>query len=182
MTKTNRNLFRSMAGVKLDVGCGRNKQPGCIGMDYMPLKGVDIVHDIQKFPWPIPSHICTMVVLSHVWEHVEPKFRSRLMDELWRVMRHDGQLFLSAPYAGTFLAHAHPEHYLCPNEATFTFYDPNFPLYYSGSYGLRRPWRIVRQDFNVTGCMEVLMEPYKDEKGKVWLPKELALKIKSLSA
>jgi predicted SAM-dependent methyltransferase len=181
MARTNEKLFAAMSGVKLDVGCGRNKQPGCIGIDFVKLPGVDIVHDLQMFPWPVPDHVCTMIVMSHVWEHIEPKYRGRLMEELWRVIRYDGQLFIAAPYAGTFLAHAHPEHYMCPNEATFTFYDPNYPLYYSGSYGLAKPWKIIRNDANYAGCIEVIMEPYKDKKGHVCLPKELESKIKSLS-
>jgi hypothetical protein len=173
MQKTNRKLFDRMAGVKLDVGCGPFKQKGCIGIDRVKLPGVDIVHDLQRFPWPIPSNVCAMIVMSHVWEHIEPKYRSRTMDELWRIIRPDGQLFISAPYAGTLLANSHPEHYLCPTELTFTFYDPGYPLYLSGSYGLVKPWKIVRNDPNMGGCIEVILEPYKDAKGRVCLPKEL---------
>jgi SAM-dependent methyltransferase len=177
----NKKLFDRAKGIKLDVGCGRNKQPGCLGIDRFPMPGVDIVHDLQRFPWPVPSGICSMIVMSHFWEHVEPRFRTPLMEELWRIIRPDGQLFIACPYAGTWLAHAHPEHYSCPNEATFTFYDPNYPLFWSGSYGRVKPWRIVRQDFNVAGCIEIVMEPYKTEKGKSWLPKECESAKKSFA-
>lgn len=178
----NTKLFEKMKSVKLDVGSGPFKQPGFIGMDRIKLKGVDIVHDIQKFPWPIPSNICSVILMSHVWEHVEPKYRSRLMDECWRIIRHDGQLLISAPYANTFLANAHPEHYLCPNELTFQFYDPDFPLFISGSYGMVKPWKLVRNEPNVAGCIEVILEPRKTEKGKECLTKDLVLKKKSLLA
>lgn len=168
----NKQLFSHMAGVKLDVGCGPNKQQGCIGIDRIKLPGVDIVHDIQEFPWPVPDNVCTMIVMSHLWEHIEPKYRFRLMDELWRIIRWDGQLFIAAPYANSFLANAHPEHYLCPNEATFQFFDPDYTLYMTGAYGMVKPWKIVRNDANFVGCIEVIMEPRKDKKGKIWLGKE----------
>ena len=37
---------------KLDVGCGEKKREGFIGMDILPLKLVDIVHDMNDVPWP----------------------------------------------------------------------------------------------------------------------------------
>ena len=58
--------------VNLDIGCGGNKQPGFIGMDKRPLDGVDIVHDLEVFPYPIPDGICNTVVGSHIAEHIVP--------------------------------------------------------------------------------------------------------------
>lgn len=67
-------------GVKYDVGCGANKIPGFIGVDIRPLPGVDIVVDLEKYPWPIPSESGSMVVCSHVLEHINPtKVDSRLI-------------------------------------------------------------------------------------------------------
>jgi len=59
-------------GITLDLGCGGNKQPGTIGMDIRPLEGIDIVHDIEKFPYPLPDGCCTLVYASHVIEHINP--------------------------------------------------------------------------------------------------------------
>ena len=114
----NEKLFKKASGIKLDVGCGLRKAKGFVGMDMWKHPGVDIVHDAQVFPYPIPDSVCHQIVVSHLWEHIEPKYRFPMMDELWRIMRHDGQLFLSCPYANSFLAHAHPAHYMCPNEAS----------------------------------------------------------------
>jgi len=79
----------------------------------------------------------------------------------------------AAPYVNTFLANAHPEHYGCPNELTFQFYDPGFELFKSGSYGMVKPWKLIRNEPNAAGCIEVILEPYKDVKGKACLPKGL---------
>ena len=61
------------AGIRLDVGCGRNKQPGWIGIDFQPLEGVDIVWDLTKFPWPLESSSVLVAQASHVLEHIPPE-------------------------------------------------------------------------------------------------------------
>lgn len=165
-----KKIFSKMSGCCLDVGCGLFKQKGFVGLDQVPHKNVDIQHDIQEFPWPVPDSICHKILLSHVWEHVEPKYRFQLMDELWRIIRYDGQLFIACPYAGSFLEYAHPAHYNCPNEATFQFFDPVFRLWHSCSYKKPLPWKIVSCEFCVGGNIELLLEPRKTEKGEMLMP------------
>ena len=162
----NMKLFKKASGIKLDVGCGLFKQKGCIGMDMVKHSHVDIVHDIQEFPWPVPDNICSQIIMSHIWEHIEPKYRFEVMDELWRIMRHDGQLFLAAPYANSFLSHAHPAHYMCPNEATFQFFDPEYELWHACSYKKPLPWKIISNNANIIGTIEIIMEPRKTKTGK----------------
>jgi len=158
-------LAKKHLGTRLDVGCGINKQKGYIGLDQFRHPGVDIVHDVQKFPWPVDTDSCFQVLMSHLWEHIEPKYRFRVMDELWRIIRPDGQLLLSAPYAGSWGDAAHPAHYGCPNEATFSFFDPDYPLYQACSYKKPKPWKLVRNSYDMRGCLEVIMEPRKNAKG-----------------
>lgn len=57
-------------GISLDVGCGPNKRKGSVGMDMHPFDGVDIVHDINVFPWPIPDDSCSLIIASHVLQHI----------------------------------------------------------------------------------------------------------------
>jgi predicted SAM-dependent methyltransferase len=154
-------LFRSKAGIRLDIGCGENKQPNFIGMDIRSIKGVDIIHDAQDFPYPIPNDCCLQVLLSHLWEHIEPKNRIKLMDEIWRIMKPDGQLLISVPYYLSFGAYQDPTHYPCPNEATFTYFDPKYPLY---QIYKPKPWKLVRNDYSMNGNLEVIMEAIKNGK------------------
>jgi len=151
-------LFKSKSGIKLDLGCSDHKQPNFVGMDIRPCKGVDIVHDASKFPYPIPTSTCLMVLMSHLWEHIEPKYRVDMMNELHRIMKPDGQLMIAVPYAASFGAHQDPTHYPCPNEATFTYFDPGYPLY---QVYQPRPWKLVRNDYQLNGCLEVLLEAKK---------------------
>ena len=36
----------------LDLGCGNNKIQGSIGMDFIKFNSVDIIHDLNVFPYP----------------------------------------------------------------------------------------------------------------------------------
>lgn len=60
-------------GIKLDLGCGACKQgKDWIGMDIRQEPGVDIVHNLEQFPYPLPDNSCSMVLASHVLEHMTP--------------------------------------------------------------------------------------------------------------
>jgi len=73
-------LKQKNQGVKIDIGCGANKIPSFVGVDIRPLPGVDIVADLEKYPWPIPSEVASLVSCSHVLEHINPtKVDSRLI-------------------------------------------------------------------------------------------------------
>lgn len=66
------DLLKQHSGIRLDIGCGEHKQPGFVGIDVRELEGVDIVHDITKFPWPLPDNSATVAMCSHLVEHIPP--------------------------------------------------------------------------------------------------------------
>ena len=153
-------LFIHKSSISLDLGCGESKRPNWIGLDKRALEGVDIVHDVQDLPWPIPDSICMQVVMFHLFEHIEPKYRIQVIDEIWRIMKPRGQLWLIAPYATSVGAFQDPTHYTCPNEVTFTYFDPNHPMY---QVYKPKPWELLRNSYKLIGNMDVLMEAVKDE-------------------
>lgn len=66
-------LIAAKGGISLDVGCGATKQgPEWVGMDLRELPGVDIVHDVNLFPWPLPDECALRSVCSHLVEHIPP--------------------------------------------------------------------------------------------------------------
>ena len=153
-----KSIFKDKRGFRLDIGCGENKQPNWLGMDKRKIKGVDIVHDAQVFPYPLEDECCFQVLLSHLWEHIEPKNRIDLMNEIWRIMKPDGQLLISVPYYLSFGACQDPTHYPCPNEATFTYFDPKMPLY---NIYKPKPWKLVQNNYTMNGNMEIILEKIK---------------------
>ena len=66
-------LLNEKGGIQLDIGSGANKQPGgYVGMDYRALPGVDIVHNVLTYPWPLPDESVIRAVCSHLVEHIPP--------------------------------------------------------------------------------------------------------------
>ena len=64
--------IKEKQGIMLDIGCGGAKQDGFVGMDIRPLDGVDIVHNVLKFPWPLEDNSVIQAVSSHLVEHIPP--------------------------------------------------------------------------------------------------------------
>lgn len=127
--------LRGKAGIDLDLGCGKKKDPAWVGMDIRAVEGVDIVHNLEDFPWPVPDDCCNNVLASHILEHIkpwklfDPAGGPCVMAEIWRVLKKDGKLLVSAPYGVSPGYLADPTHVKPLTEATFQYFDPRSELY-----------------------------------------------------
>ena len=152
-------LKENNLGIKLDIGCGANKQPGFVGMDIRPEAGVDIVQDLEKFPWPLPDNSVSFATCSHVMEHINPAQFGFIdfMNEIWRVMKPGAELATAYPYAGSPGFWQDPTHVNGITEVTWAYFDP---LDTSGLYHIHKPkpWKIKFSSWNPSGNMEVLLE------------------------
>ncbi|TMJ14881.1 MAG: class I SAM-dependent methyltransferase [Bacillati bacterium ANGP1] len=87
--------------VIIDLGCGAKKVPGAFGIDLIALAGVDLVHDLEATPYPLPESCADTIYLNHVLEHFEKPLP--LLEEVWRLARPDGQVLIRTPhYSGTY--------------------------------------------------------------------------------
>lgn len=130
LSKTVVDLLQARSGIKLDLGCGGYKQgPDWVGVDSRPLSGVDLVHDLESFPWPLPNECVHTVALSHLFEHIKPWLTLPFMAEIHRVCLPDAQVFISGPYGVGFHFVQDPTHCNPVNEATFTYWDSHNALW-----------------------------------------------------
>lgn len=149
-----RDLATVKKGILLDVGCRDRKETNWLGIDWKLHPGVDIVHDLEKFPYPLPDDSCITIKAAYVAEHISPKLFFSWMDEMWRMLKPDGQLVMSAPYAGSVGYWGDPTHINGITEITFQHFDPDLPLYASYS---PRPWRIEHAAWQVNGNIEAIL-------------------------
>lgn len=67
-----KQLLADKQGIRLDIGGGNNPQPGFVNIDILPLPAVDIVHNIELTPWPLPDNCVLTAIASHLFEHINP--------------------------------------------------------------------------------------------------------------
>lgn len=92
----------------LDVGCGGSKTPGSIGLDCRPFPGVDILHDVDRIPWPLQADSFDLVILTHIIEHVSDV--GRFLKEVHRVARDDAEVRIETPHFSSLESWRDPSH------------------------------------------------------------------------
>ena len=169
MTQKVEKIVKAKAGIRLDIACGANKQGAdWVGIDIQKLPGVDIVHDIETYPWPLPDSCVLISVASHIVEHINPaKFGFiNFMNEIWRITKPGGQLAIATPYAGSLGYYQDPTHVNPCNEVTWSYFDPEDVRTGGQLYKIYqpKPWKIVHCSFSTSGQLEVILEKRKELK------------------
>lgn len=80
----------------LNIGCGDKPIKGAINLDWIKQKGVDVVHNIEKTPWPFKKNEFDEVYAYNILEHVD-NFMP-IMEEIHRILKPNGLLIVSGPY------------------------------------------------------------------------------------
>jgi len=108
----------------LDIGCGRKKSDGFIGIDFSSLSDADITLDLNTQPLPFEDSTIDFVFSSHALEHLSSEGFQNVIKEIYRVLKPGCQFKLAVPYYSTSLNLANPFHNnnICFNEHTFRFY------------------------------------------------------------
>ncbi len=96
--------------VKLDLGCGKHRQEGFIGVDASKVDGVDVVHDLKKTPWPWKTGSVDEVRCSHFLEHLTGDERIPFMAELWRILKVGAKAVITTPHHLSVRAVQDPTH------------------------------------------------------------------------
>jgi SAM-dependent methyltransferase len=104
----------------LDVGCGRRKTAGALGIDFDPASGPDIVHDLDVFPWPVPDRSFDRIVCRHVLEHLHCPWKA--MKEIERVSRPGAHIEIATPHYSSPDSWGDITHYMHYSLKTFEPY------------------------------------------------------------
>jgi SAM-dependent methyltransferase len=113
----------------LDVGCGNKKVPNAIGLDTCLLPGVDVVHDLNCFPYPFADDSIDEIHINHVLEHVPDVMAT--MEELWRICRGGAKLHIRVPHFTGILAWKDPTHRRSFTSESFGYFGENGYSFYT---------------------------------------------------
>lgn len=104
---------------KLNVGCGTDIRSGWINLDSTALPGVDVVHDIERLPWPFADAAFDVVLCQDVLEHTD---YIPIMRECWRIMKKDARLIIRVPHFTSKNNFSDPTHRRLFSINTFEFF------------------------------------------------------------
>jgi predicted SAM-dependent methyltransferase len=131
--------------MKLDLGCGKAKREGFVGVDISADCDADIVHDLSVTPWPFADASIDEVHCAHFFEHLDGAQRVRFMEELFRILKPGSLATLITPHWTSMGAVQDPTH--------------KWPPIAENSYGyFNKAWRAragvehydIHCDFDVT--------------------------------
>lgn len=94
---------------KLILGAAGGKDPDAITLDIDPRHKPDVVHDLNKIPWPFKDNQFQTIICHHVFEHLNSI--DGPMEELHRICMKDGEIYIEVPYHTSWCANV-PEHKL----------------------------------------------------------------------
>lgn len=168
MDKKIEKLLKEKSGIRLDLGCGEQKQPGFVGIDMEAYEGVDIVHDLEEFPFPLPDECVILATASHLLEHINPHkgVFINFMNEVWRIMKPGGEFAFVVPYAGSPGYWQDPTHVNPINRNTLAYFDPIDPKVGGMLYHFYRPkpWKIKVVNWHQAGNLEAVLVKRREDK------------------
>ena len=132
--RARQRFLREVAGkVLLDIGCGRRKLPGAIGVDHRVVSFAskedqrDVDHDLLSFPYPFPEGYADAIHCSHVLEHLPPT--NKVMEEFYRLLKPGGLLYIECPHFSWVEAYRHYEHCHFFTAGSFAYFHPANEVY-----------------------------------------------------
>jgi SAM-dependent methyltransferase len=139
----------------LDVGCGNNKHPGAIGMDFNPRTAADVIHDLGVLPYPFNDNEFDEIISRHVAEHVPDVMA--FISELHRITKPGGRIKIVTPHYSNPDWPTDPTHRNHFNSYSFNCFMQDrrlFPFYtdvelklISAYVSLANLWRVLGLEF-----------------------------------
>ena len=86
--------------MKLNMGCGHNKLRDFINVDSSPYFEPDVVHNLERAPWPWPDSSADEVMFIHSLEHMGQSAGVFLgiMMELYRICKDGAKVTIHVPH------------------------------------------------------------------------------------
>ena len=92
----------------INLGCGINPLEGFINVDFIKREGVDVVHDLETFPYPFKSNTIDYILMDNVLEHLKDTIK--VMEELHRISKPNAIIEIIVPHYSSCMALSHITH------------------------------------------------------------------------
>ncbi|MBT6337577.1 hypothetical protein HOJ36_07700 [Candidatus Woesearchaeota archaeon] len=82
--------------MKLNMGCGYKVKKGGVNLDFIKGPGIDIIHDLNKFPYPFKADTFNQIYINMVLEELD--FYEETIKELYRISKNKATWKIIVPY------------------------------------------------------------------------------------
>ena len=124
---------------RLHLGCGRTILKDWINLDFVALKGVDVVANLDtcaEVPLPFEDNSIEEFYGSHLIEHIQHTLP--MMQELHRIAKPGAKANFRLPYGSSDDAFEDPTHVKQYFLQSFSYFSQ--PYYWRADYGYRGDW------------------------------------------
>ena len=146
----------------LDLGCGNRKRAGAVGIDVNHCSSADVVHDLDKFPYPFEDSSFDEIYADNVLEHLNDVIK--VMEELHRISKPEGLVKVIVPYFRAKWAFIDPTHRHFFTIDSFSYFDPDHvhnKLFNYSRATFRLEQRVFNENIRHGGIIGLMVAPVK---------------------
>ena len=143
---------------KLNIGAGSDIRADYVNHDIASLANIDVVHDLNNFPWPWSDNQFSEILAKDVIEHLDNFIE--VMNELHRLTKVGGIVDIQVPYWNGWAAVADPTHKKGFHEFTFRFFDPDSEFCKERPYYSSARFKIITEEFILIPFSPYFAIPY----------------------
>jgi len=116
----------------LNLGCGLKRMENAINLDRTTETRPDVVHDLNRTPWPFPDNTFSTVYALDVLEHLDEVVR--VMEEVHGIARIGALVHITVPHFSCANAFTDPTHRHYFGYASFDYFtEENDLCFYSSA-------------------------------------------------
>jgi len=130
--------------IKLNLGCGRKKIKGYIGIDNIKTSSVDIVHNLNRFPYPFKKNTVDEILMDNVLEHLDNVVK--VLEELDRILASNGKIIILVPYAKSDWSFVDPTHKHFFTEHSLDYFSEDFEYSYYSKVKFKIKYRFINNN------------------------------------
>lgn len=94
--------------MKLNLGCGKDIKKDYVNLDLKPLKGVDVVCDLNRFPYPLRNNMFDEIYCNNILEHLDDVVGA--LEQLHGICIPQAKIVIKVPHFTCQYAFADPTH------------------------------------------------------------------------
>ena len=150
--------------MKLNLGCGSKILNGYTNVDKFDYYKPNIVHDLEKFPYPFDENSVEEIILSHVLEHIgqDPDIFNGIIKEFYRICKNDAIINIAVPHPRHDSFISDPTHVRPITLLSLRLYDQKLNKTWEGNKVANTPLGLIHNvNFQIISVQYIVDEKYK---------------------